>query len=81
MITDAHKAFARAMVALAREHKMNQFDVNMTCRLGFRHEGPGSFDTVRFTWSEGRHGAESRIEIHAAEQVYISEKFSAEEGT
>lgn len=70
-IEPRHIAFARALVALAREHGMR----NLTAD----YYGGGFSDGLRWTkihmsWSEGRHGDRSQITlraeaIHHAEEV------------
>lgn len=63
-INERHEAFARAVVALAREHRMNHlalsFDESSSRNFSVdfsRHSGP----MVHCTWSEGRHGDETNI--------------------
>ena len=74
MVTDRHKAFARAVVALAREHRMNNLD--MTFRESLRSlpsPEPRCWEQVRMTWSEGRHGDKGRIELTTQAKEEIPE--------
>ena len=68
MIGDDHMAFARALVALARQHNMT--DINISFRRGFTHYGrpePAPIpdrlwdSTIHASWSLGRHGAAGEI--------------------
>ena len=72
MIHEKHKEFAQALVALAREHDMD--DLNASFSFAFRNdarrENPGPTQTVSMKWSEGRHGAQSRIVLSAHATVH-----------
>lgn len=76
MVTPEHEAFARAVVALAREHGMTGL------RLSFRRSSTlmlavGPFEEVTMTWSEGRHGVSTSITLETRGAHTISEKASA----
>lgn len=82
MIGDDHKAFAQAVMALAREHKMDS--VMMQFRRSFNNrnrEGPYSGDIVHANWSEGRHGAGQNIAMRSECHDSITElgKYEDEE--
>lgn len=71
-IKDYHVAFARAVVALAREHGVG--DV----RLKFRRASSRMFCSdgdlwdateVDLTWHEGRHGADTPIKLQLSAQA------------
>ena len=65
-----HKDFARAVVALARQHQMDKLTV--TFQTGFDHPARAtSHDQVTMSWSAGRHGDPSTInlECRAAEGI------------
>lgn len=53
-----HEAFARAVVTLAREHKMNNIKISFRTSFNNPHR---DWHEVEATWQEGRHGAKSRI--------------------
>lgn len=64
----SHAAFAREVVALARKHGMDHLSLSFSHSFSRRFlEPPYSEDgysgRVNCTWTEGRHGAESRIRI------------------
>ena len=64
-IKDYHIAFARAVVALAREHGVG--DVRMTFRRAsskiFRTDEKWDSNEVSLRWHEGRHGSEASLEF------------------
>jgi hypothetical protein len=78
-INDAHKAFAQAVVALAREH-------GVTMVRGDFHGGHGAFrgatprpldencTQIAFTWVRGRHGDKSRISLTASAHDQVDER-------
>jgi hypothetical protein len=72
MITDAHKAFLQAFIALAREHGMNHISITFddASSKNFLANKPLS-DRVTATWSEGRHGMEAsvNVETRAVENI------------
>lgn len=59
--SDAHRAFAEAIVKLAREHKMNGLSFSFRSSFALLHGQDSYSGTVRGSWSEGRHGKRSRI--------------------
>lgn len=84
MITDRHIAFARAMVALAREHGMNNLNLTFNQSHGARHahfagiaglsSGPDQFQQVQMFWSEGRHGDTNRIQFKTQGSMDVPER-------
>lgn len=81
-IKDYHVAFARAVVALAREHGVG--DVNMKFRRAsskvFRSdEHQWDATQVTMTWHEGRHGDVAQVELHLQAEAKAS--FPETEGT
>lgn len=71
-ITNEHIAFARAVVALAREHKMDSIDI--TFRPGFY--SPVKYPDnvrVRVCWSSGRHGDKSNMTFSFEESKSVPE--------
>lgn len=77
-INDEHVAFARALVALAREHGANNLEVKFQLTGGRRFfEQQSNYTGLRFNWSEGRHGVPSRFALYA--EAYISLPEKAEE--
>ena len=65
MITDEHKAFARAVVALARQMGMDGVV------LRYRHAD--AWNEVTASWHSGRHGCTSSISITADTRLSIPE--------
>ena len=74
MIHPEHKAFARAVVALARQHGMD--GISMQFRFDFNHprNGTGRNDPVKMNWTSGRHGDENRIHLETASSEGIPER-------
>jgi hypothetical protein len=76
-IGDDHRAFAAAVVALAREHGMD--GITLTFRRALRldlpydPERPRAHEQVKATWARGRHGAAGMIEIRMDACVAIRE--------
>ncbi len=74
-ITDAHIQFAQALVQLARDHDIHNFDGKF--RLNFGHpsagNGPWSNPDIRIAWSEGRHGDDSNIGLWYEKHAGIPE--------
>jgi hypothetical protein len=66
-IKDYHVAFARAVVALAREHGVGQvkMEFRRASSMIFRTNGAERWDSneVSLYWHEGRHGATSSVEL------------------
>lgn len=80
MIEDAHRNFARALVALAREHGMDSLSV--TYRLGFPRRSEGPFvpwnsDQVQLSWAAGRHGIAAPISLQSVERDRLDETEAA----
>lgn len=74
MITVEHEAFARAVVALAREHGASM--VTMKFRLASCKRflaDRAQWDEVDIAWTEGRHGGADSIELRTQAKARISE--------
>lgn len=71
MIEDAHRTFARALVALAREHGMDSLTANY--RLAFPRDPPWNSDEVSLRWGAGRHGVRDRIHLESVERDHLDE--------
>ena len=69
-VTDRHKEFARAVVELARKHKMS--GVTMTFCAEW-DSGMPKHD-VHMQWGQGRHGCESYIKLTCSFQEHVTEK-------
>lgn len=68
-------AFSKELAALLIKHDMSRFHGEY--RTGFKHPA-GSYDTFKFSWDEGRHGAEAgRINILAEASAYLTIKLAA----
>jgi len=82
MITDAHRKFARDMVALARASGMNnlrlEFDTSSS-QTFLRDRDQYQHSKVVLVWSEGRHGAKTNIELFTTSTQNISEKLEPNE--
>jgi hypothetical protein len=72
MITDQHRAFARAVVAAAREHGMAKVTMHLQFHAGFDH--PASYKNIKLYWHEGRHGAEKNISLSYTEDTVVTER-------
>lgn len=70
MIDNEHKAFALAVVALARKHGMT--GLNMTFHYDFPR-GAWNSDIVRLGWASGRHGAPCKIALESTEHAHLEE--------
>ncbi len=72
-IPDSHMAFARALIALAREHGMDNLKVE------FDHSGardwqlPWRDSKTHFRWEQGRHEAKTSIFMSREESVKFEE--------
>ena len=65
-MTEKHEAFARAVVALAREHKMNHIALSFRLNSDNSREcGPWSNPTTTITWNEGRNGDRNDIQMRS----------------
>lgn len=69
-VTERHKEFARAVVLLAREHKMGC--VHMTVNAEW-NSGIPTHD-VNMQWGQGRHGCSADIKLTCAFQEHVAEK-------
>jgi hypothetical protein len=75
-ITDEHKAFACALVTLARMHGANNLSVTYdfsSAKKFLAGEDGTRRQKMIVRWAEGRHGAPERINIEANEQVHLHE--------
>lgn len=67
-----HTAFARALVALARQHQIGSLDVTLRDSVSTINSGSDfwAWKQMRMQWSEGWHGDTSNIKLkHEAETV------------
>ena len=85
MIYPEHKAFAQAVVALAREHGMDALSVEFQFGHAMAYRGDGNSrgsDRVKMGWSSGRHGDQSRITLsaHSFENIDEAEASPAQAG-
>lgn len=74
-ITDEHIAFARAVVDLARQHKMD--GIRLEFGPSFSHPTLTDYiarTRVTMSWSEGRHGDASNISLECRAAMAIEEK-------
>ncbi len=72
MITDTHRAFARAVVALAREHDMDHVAIRFS--LGFDHpERKFENSIISANWTAGRHGDSANIVMQTEAHAVIKE--------
>lgn len=67
-IEPRHEAFARAMVAVAREHGFR----DLKCDFYGGKEGE-MWTRVSMAWHEGRHGSQERISMRAEAIHHITE--------
>jgi len=58
---EAHKAFALALVKLARQHKMDSLSFSFRVSHTLKYDAAEYTGLVNGSWSEGRHGANNRI--------------------
>ena len=68
-ITEQHHAFARAVVAIAREHKMDNLRVNFKDNFESNFLG----EDISFSWSSGRHGDRANIRLECRAMIGIDE--------
>jgi hypothetical protein len=73
VVTDQDVAFARALVALCREHKMTGFQLEYrpNFELG---SALGQHETRKVNWAEGRHGAGSQIRFRLEAESSFGEQ-------
>jgi len=80
MIHEKHRDFARAVVALARQHGMTglemsfRADFNSQCKIADLRS-----DDIKMIWALGRHGVENEIKLSASQYVIFSEKIKPED--
>lgn len=76
MITEKDTAFAKALVALAREHNVHGLhaDWNLNSSHNFLNGDSIHYSQVSLVWGEGRHGAKTRFSISATETVNMEEE-------
>lgn len=76
-VTDQDVVFARAVVALAREHSMT--GVELKFRHDFELSGRSrSFELKRVQWSAGRHGDQSEIKFSVEASASFAEHKESE---
>jgi hypothetical protein len=79
MITEADRAFAKALVSLAREHGAGKLSVDFSLRSAKNHmekNEDGSYlnyEDVKMHWEEGRHGSKQPIHLSASVFVQVTE--------
>ena len=75
MIEDRHKEFAKALVALAREHRMDRLQVQFQDSTT---PVDRAWPPVRVSaeWQEGRHGSSANIHLSATTSVHERETVS-----
>lgn len=66
-----HIDFARAVVKLAREHKMDNLHLRFQDSISQRDFA--SYEQMSMYWAEGRHGDQNDISINCQAQVKFSE--------
>lgn len=74
MVTDEHRAFARAVVALARQHAMTGIDLRFRCSHPLPGMAPRCWEQVEMQWSEGRHGDAGQIIMRTEAREDIPER-------
>lgn len=62
-VTQRHIDFARAVVRLAREHKMDGLTLQFRDSFSARDADHYSYEQMNMIWAEGRHGDTTRISI------------------
>lgn len=77
-VGDKHIAFARALIALCRQHGANNIEVEFSL-TGKKMWPPSKNEEwsdarVMFTWAEGRHADQSRALLRAETSISIEEK-------
>lgn len=71
---DAHKAFAIAIVALARQHKMDHLSFTFRTSHTLNYNAAEYTGLVTGSWAEGRHGAKNRIALRFDGGMSFSEE-------
>jgi hypothetical protein len=72
-IEQHHKAFARAVVALAREHQMDRLKLDF--KTGFNHPSGSIFgECITMTWNTGRHSDVNNIFLECRASEGIEER-------
>lgn len=74
-VKDPHVAFARAVVALAREHGVGMVDIHfhLASSRFFRERERYDHTRIRAQWAEGRHGDGGRITLQAEATLGVPE--------
>lgn len=73
MITDRHREFAKAVVALAREHKMNNLRMDFQVAYTMEELPHQTYEQVSMNWTSGRHGDKGQIHLETKAVENISE--------
>lgn len=74
MITERHREFARTLASLAREHGVNHIEMTFDLATSnFKFRDGRSYNKIRMTWQEGRHGAVERITLTGEQKVEFKE--------
>lgn len=73
-VRDEHVAFARALVALAREHGIGLFDATFARDSSSIRDDDWNPARVTMTWREGRHGTAGRIGLRAEANHSVTER-------
>lgn len=73
-VKDRHIDFARALVKLAREHRMDSLQVTFRDSFSARADDHFSHEQMTMNWHEGRHGDLSNIVIRCEASVSIPEE-------
>lgn len=74
MITEEHIAFARALVALARQHGMNHIHATFDMSASKGAPVDVMYAPVKLNWSQGRHGSKGNIHLEGQVLANLSEK-------
>jgi hypothetical protein len=78
-----HVEFARALVALARQHKIGSLDVTFRDSVSAINSGPDfwNWKQMRMQWGEGRHGDATRITLKHEAETQVDEQPAPSVGT
>jgi hypothetical protein len=63
MIVDRHREFAKAVVALAREHKMDSLKMDFRDAYTMEELPRRTYEGVTMSWASGRHGDKGQIHL------------------